>query len=126
MVLSYHINAGYCTNYVRGQNFPFNDCVGRRILMWNEINFMNSAIDVIKMLTAGDPLSVSVKYQNNGMITRTPLIMLSNNTVFTKNAIWNDRMYFETWKSAPLLKSYRKYPHPLTYYHLVKKHVSSL
>lgn len=124
MVCAYHINCGLCANYVRGQNFPFNDCVSRRILMWNEPSIMQSAMDTIKMLTAGDPLSVSVKYQNNGTINRTPIFFLSNKPVFGNNDAWKPRIYFEQWNKCPYLKDLTLYPHPLTYYNLVKKYVN--
>lgn len=123
MVCAFHINTGLCANYVRGQNFPFNDCVNRRILMWNEPSIMNSAMDTIKMLTAGDPLSVSVKYQNNGTINRTPIIFLSNQQIFSNNDIWNSRIYFEKWRPCYYLKELTKYPHPMTYSYLIEKYV---
>lgn len=123
MVCAYYINVGLCANYVRGQNFPFNDCVSRRILMWNEPSIMNSAMDTVKMLTAGDPLSVAVKYQSNGTINRTPIIFLSNKIIFPTSAVWESRMFVEHWNPCPYLANLRKYPHPLTYYHLIKKYI---
>lgn len=123
MVCAYHINCGLVANYVRGQNFPFNDCTSRRILMWNEPSIMLSAYDTVKMLCAGDPLSVAVKYQNNATINRTPLLFLSNQQLFTKSdPIYSSRIYFEEWKTCPYLKDKKLYPHPLTYYKLLEKY----
>lgn len=123
MVCAYHVNTGLIANFVRGQNFPLNDCVSRRILMWNEPSIMLSAYDTVKMLTAGDPTSVAVKYQNNGTINRTPIIFLSNKQLFPQSEIWTSRMYFEYWNPSPFLKILDKYPHPLTYYNLINKYV---
>lgn len=124
MVVSYYINSGYCGNIVRGQNFPFNDCINRRLLFWNEVNFCNSAVDTIKSLTAGDSFSTQIKFGGNQTLSRTPVIFLSNQDTFNrKDEVWKDRIYFEDWKQSPFLKELTLYPHPLCYYHLIKKYV---
>lgn len=91
--------------------------------MWNEPSIMLSAMDTVKMLTAGDPLSVTVKYQGNGTINRTPLIFLSNKQLFSKNEIWKSRIYFEEWRPCAYLRDLVKYPHPMTYSYLINKYV---
>lgn len=124
MVVSFYINSGFCANIVRGQMFPFNDCINRRLLFWNEVNFCNSAADTIKSLCSGDTFSTSIKFQGNASLTRTPVIFLSNNQVFnTNDPVWQSRMYFETWREAPFLKDLTKYPHPLTFYDIVKHYI---
>lgn len=124
MVVAYYINTGYCANIVRGQMFPFNDCINRRLLFWNEINFCNSAIDTIKSLTGGDTLSTPIKFYGNQALTRTPLICLSNNELFNRNdSIWSSRIFFENWRQATFLRDLPLYPHPLTFYDLIKKYV---
>lgn len=123
MVTAYYLNVGYCANYVRGQNFPFNDCPNRRVLIWNEPSIMNSAFDSVKMLCAGDPMAVSVKYQNNEILYRTPLIFLSNRTIFPNDPVWSSRVFFEKWKTSAFLKEHTLYPHPLCWYELVKQYV---
>lgn len=127
MVVAYYINVGYVANMVRGQNFPFNDCISRRLLFWNEVNFMTSATDTIKMLTAGDSFSVSVKYQGNSVISRTPVIFLSNDQVFNPHSpIWKPRMYFENWITSPFLADRQKYPHPLCLPLLFEKYIPEI
>lgn len=123
MVCAWYINCGFCANFVRGQNFPLNDCVSRRILMWNEPSIMSSAFDTVKMLTAGDPLSVAVKYQNNSVINRTPVIFLSNRAIFPRSAVFESRIFFEEWKQCAYLKDLNKYPHPATYPYLINTYV---
>lgn len=124
MVTSYYLSVGFCANYVRGQNFPFNDCHSRRVLIWNEPSIMNSAFDTVKMICAGDPLSVAVKYQGNEIINRTPLIFLSNKQIFpSQQPVWQSRIYFEQWKRSDFLSEYTQYPLPLSYYHLIQKYV---
>lgn len=123
MVTGFYLSVGYCANYVRGQNFPFNDCHSRRILVWNEPSIMNSGFDTVKMLCAGDPLSVAVKYSNNEIIQRTPLFFLSNKTIFPTTDVWLSRMYNEKWKTCPYLKELNKYPTPMTLPYLFNKYV---
>lgn len=116
------LNVGHVENFVRGQHFPLNDCVARRILMWNEPNLMGSAYDTIKMLTAGDPCPANVKYQGHSVICRTPLLMTGNSFVFTNDDLWLSRMYKEVWKSAKFLKDVRQYPSPKGLIALLQKY----
>lgn len=122
MVCAYYLNVGHVANFVRGEHFPLNDCVERRILMWNEPNIMLSAFDTIKMLAGGDPCPANVKYQGHSVISRTPLLLTGNNDIFPKNQVWSSRMYREQWRQCPMLKECDAYPHPLTYYHLLNEY----
>lgn len=123
MVTSFYLNIGHVANIVRGQNFPLNDCVHRRMLMWNEPNCCQSAWEIVKLLTAGDSCPAKIKYQSDQVISRTPLILTSNNGFMQPNATYNSRCYFETWKPAPFLKDEKLKPHPLTWKYLVLKYV---
>lgn len=120
MVTSYYLNIGHVKNFVRQHSFPLNDCVSRRVLMWNEPSISPSQFETFKMLAGGDPCPAAIKYEGDGKITRTPLLLTANHCAFDKsNPVWSSRMYFETWKSAPFLKELQFYPHPLTWYKLV-------
>lgn len=125
MVASFYINVGYVGNFNKSNAFPLNDCVNRRILIWNEPNIEQCAYDTVKMLCGGDACPCNVKYQPGSTVTRTPLIFTSNKNVFNSgDAVWNSRVYFEgEWKSASLLSGYTKYPHPATYILLIAKYV---
>lgn len=123
-ITAYYLSIGHVKNFVRGQNFPLNDCVCRRILMWNEPSIMGSAYDSVKMLCAGDPCPGAVKYEGDGKIMRTPLIFTSNKNIFPQSDIWTSRIYFEPkWRAAPFLQSLTKYPHPLSWAILVNKYI---
>lgn len=116
MVTAFYLNVGHVANMVRGDHFPLNDCINRRLLMWNEPSIMMSAYDTVKMIAGGDPCPANVKYQGHSVINRTPLILTANRCVFQKNdPVWNSRMFFEQWTTAQLLKTYTKYPHPRAY-----------
>lgn len=120
MVSSFYLNVGNIANYNKNSQFPFQDAVNRRMNIWNEPNFMPSAEDTIKMLTAGDTMAVNVKFKNAVTLYRTPLIVMTNNHVFRGKA-FEDRVLRNTWKAAPFMKEYDKKPHPLTWPYLLKK-----
>lgn len=51
MICAFYLNVGHVANMNKSESFPFNDCVGRRILMWNEPNIQPSSFDAVKMIT---------------------------------------------------------------------------
>lgn len=123
MLAAFYLNPGYVANFVRGENFPLNDCVNRRLLIWNEPSIAPSCFDDVKMLAGGDPLPTKVKYQNNAVVLRTPLLFTANTRIFDdKDEIWSSRIYFEKWNHAPLLMREKKYPHPLAWLGLLTKY----
>lgn len=73
------------------------------------------------MILGGDTVSAKIKYQNDAVITRTPVIILSNNDIFPKDLAFRSRMYSYIWKTCPNLINYNKKPHPLASYLLLKK-----
>lgn len=124
MVAGFYINVGHVKNFVRGQNFPLNDCGNRRILIWNEPSIMPSAYDTVKMLTGGDPCPAAVKYQNDCTISKTPVIFTANNKVFNFNdTVWNSRIKYYKWKPCDFLREIEHYPHPLCYAKLIQKYI---
>lgn len=122
MIQAFYLNVGHIKNLVRGNNFPFNDCINRRILIWNEPNIMPSGFDTVKMIAGGDPCPVAVKYQGDSTISRTPLIFTSNNKIFNISDVWTSRIFFETWHPAGFLKDCNKRPHPLVFPILYNKY----
>lgn len=70
-VLSFYIHRGTIHNFNRFSNFPLQDTVGRRILLWNEPNCESAAFDTVKIF-GGDADSAAVKYSPDQTITRTP------------------------------------------------------
>lgn len=118
---AFYINVGHLKNIVRTQSFPFQEAPNRRLLVWNEPSIMPSAFDTVKMLTAGDPCPASIKYESDGIITRTPLIFTSNTQIFQKTEVWTSRIDFENWTPCSFLKTITQYPHPLVFKTLFNK-----
>lgn len=115
------MNVGKVENYTRSCNFPFEDCPNRRLLVWNEINFMDSAIDTNKMLLGGDQFSTKIKYMSDVTIFRTPVIVMQNPPRVLKDKAFADRCFAYNWQPCPKLKDISRYPHPMVLTYLYWK-----
>lgn len=111
---------GQITNFNKYNQFPLQDCVDKRILIWDEPNCEPAAFETCKLLFAGDPAMANIKYQTHVQIDKTPIMITTNTEVFPNNEIFNNRMYKYDWYTAPLLKGYTKHIHPLALYELWK------
>lgn len=123
LIQSFYLNTGIIGNFNRHTSFPLMEAVGRRINYWNEPNFEPAAIDTLKKLLGGDPLTVSVKYQDDGYIPRTPVITTGNKRVFPNNEAFHQRIKSYYWAPAPWLKDFTRKPHPMTWKYLVDTYV---
>ncbi|CAN7937782.1 unnamed protein product [Ixodes hexagonus] len=112
-VMSFYINRGTIHNFNRYSNFPLQDAVGKRLLIWNEPNCESAAYETIKKIFGGDVDNVAVKYSPDMIVTRTPVIVLSNNETFPRDEAFNHRMFRYKWRSCPPLKRYDKEINPL-------------
>ena len=121
----FYLNVGHVKNFVRGNNFPLNDCPNRRLLVWNEPSIMPSSFDTVKMIAGGDSCPAAVKYEGDGVISKTPLIFTSNSAVFCKTKVWTSRIIFTDWKPAPFLREITCKPHPLAIEILFNKFIEN-
>lgn len=112
-ITNFYVNIGNIANFNRNNQFPLQDAFDRRINIWNEPNCETGAYDTIKMLFGGDPCPAKVKYKDDIIIFRTPIIILSNKNCFPRDKAFNDRMIRYRWKPYQHLKTYCKYPTPL-------------
>ena len=124
MVATFYLNIGHVKNFTKYTTFPLNDCVNRRILLWNEPSIAPSQYETVKMLAGGDPCAAAVKYEGDAKVLRTPLLITANHTIFSQQEVWTSRIYTEIWKQAPMLKDKDLYPDPLSYYLLIKKYLN--
>lgn len=111
---------GQLANFNKYCQFPLQDCVDKRILIWDEPNCEPSAFDTCKMLFAGDPCMANIKYQSHVQIDKTPIIITTNADIFPNTDIFNNRMYKFSWHTASLLQNYTKHIYPLALYELWK------
>lgn len=119
-VMDFYWNRGQLGNPNRFNQFAHMEATNKRILLWNEPNYESCATDTLKMLFAGDSLTVRVKNKGDSAVYRTPVIVLTNNLVnFMSDNAFTDRIKQYRWKAAPYLKEYGKKPYPLAWYDLL-------
>nr|UCS96302.1 MAG: nonstructural protein 1 [Parvoviridae sp.] len=120
---AFYLNPGHVANFVRGENFPLQDAVNKRFLVWNEPSIAPSQFEDVKMLCGGDPLPARVKYMGNTIVTRTPLFFTANHQVFPKeDTVWSSRIFFEQWIQADFLRECHKYLHPMSWLNVLNKY----
>lgn len=112
------ITAGQITNMNRNSSFPFNNCINKRILHWDEPSFDPTALDDLKMLFSGDEISVNVKYSPHTIIPRTPVIVTANHYCFPRDEAFNVRIKTYRFRTFPILKNWI-YLNPLCIYDLI-------
>lgn len=116
------LNFGQIGNFNKYSNFPLQDCVNRRILIWNEPVMEGSAEETLKLIFGGDTCNVKIKFESDAIVSRTPIIILSNYDCFPKNEAFRTRMFYNKWKTCPALKNVTKKPNPASFYMLLKKY----
>ncbi|KAK9700609.1 Parvovirus non-structural protein NS1 [Popillia japonica] len=85
----------------RNDSFPLNDCTDKRILVWDEPNYTRENLETIKMLFSGDNTPANVKYENQVVIEKTPLLITTNTDVFPTSDDFNKRMVRYRWTQLP-------------------------
>lgn len=116
------LNIGYISNATKYSQFPYNDFVGRNLLLFDEANFEPAALETFKLLFAGTKTNVHVKYKSNTVIQKTPIIICSNRHVFPNNEEFNSRMWKFNFKPCMFLNNLNKTLHPLSIYYLFKQY----
>lgn len=126
-ISAFYVHVGQVGNFNRFHMFPLNDCVNKRLLVWNEPNIEPTSFDTVKMLTGGDPLPANVKYQGGSVVDKTPVILTSNSDVFQQSdPVWYSRIAFVRFAEAPFLKKCTRYPHPLAWERLVEEAINNV
>lgn len=59
-------------------NFPFNNCVNKRVIFWEEPQITNDNIEDVKCLMSGNTFSTDIKYQSSVEIEKTPVYVTAN------------------------------------------------
>lgn len=123
-ILDYFLNKGQLASRInKTNNFPYQECYGKRIILWNEPNYEDAAVDQLKMILGGDAYTVNVKCKPDAAVYRTPVIILTNNKLSLHNSpAFLDRIRSFTWKKALYLKDLNKKPYPLATYFIFKEH----
>lgn len=125
------LNIGYLENWNKFINsgFPFMDCVNRRVIVWNEAQVTgdNSQREDLKKLFEGAPMSVNVKNQEHAYVSRTPIIVTTNNRIYDGDPVFASRRIILPVSASSILTGTAFCPgqlqlHPLTLFGLIKKY----
>lgn len=112
-IRDYFLNTGQMNNPNKYNQFAYQDCPNRRLIIWNEPNYEARETENLKMLFGGDNLSANVKCKPQSNVKRTPVIVTSNNYPhFVKQSAFADRVILYNWKPAGQLKDIHKKPLP--------------
>lgn len=105
MVVDFYLNVGHVKNMNRNQNFPFQDCVDRRVLMWNEPSTSPENYDQLKTIFGGDRCPAGIKHDDDIVIYRTPLICTGNGRLFPDDPAFEARRHCFKFNYWPKLKT---------------------
>lgn len=72
---------GVPNNSIRTQ-FTFNDCMNRRVILWEEPFINADNIEDCKLLFGGQDLRTDAKYQTSAIVESTPVIITSNSELW--------------------------------------------
>lgn len=118
---SYLLLYGQFGNANKHNMFAFQEAPLKNIIIWNEPNYEACLTDLLKTILGGDPYNVNVKNECQRSVSRTPVIVMTNNIVpFMCDPSFADRIKTYTWEAAPFLKDYDKKPNPLAAFELLK------
>lgn len=106
------ILVGYVKNPIRNYVFGFQNCVNKRVLIWNEAVIGPYFYEDVKPILAGDSPNVQVKNCGDGTVRATPVFVLSNRDTFPDTNEFNCRFHKYIWRTCPLLKHYKRKPDP--------------
>lgn len=120
LIKSAMIVYGQIANMNRHSQFPFNNCVNKRFLHWDEPNFEPYALETLKTIFSGDETSANVKHQDFSCITKTPIIVTTNRYCFPTDEAYNSRIEHYQWNAASFLKDYEKQLNPLSLFSILK------
>ena len=124
-VLNFFLIRGQLMNIRKGESFPYMDCVDRRVILFNEPNICESpsTMDTLKMLFGGDFCPAAVKFKAPTIIHRTPVFILTNDSMLFRNVpAFADRMIRLEWEAAPFLKNVAGYPNPIVFPKLLEQY----
>lgn len=101
-------------------NFALQDCVGKRLIMGNEISMEEGAKEDFKKLCEGSAFNIRVKFQGDKIFSKTPVCLISNNTldISSDPHFRNVRCKTFRWQTCISLKNSNKKPYPLAIFDL--------
>lgn len=114
-------SVGMIGNLSKGNNFPWDGCHNKRLLVFNEPIFENRFYEELKIVMGGSPFAATAKYRSNMEILRTPVLVLCNVTRFPNRPEWRERIFRVRWSVPPDSSDMNMRLDPRFFVHLLKK-----
>ena len=89
----------------KNSSFPFDNCVNKRLILWEEPLVVPENIEDVKLLMGGEELRADIKFDSMMNVGRTPLIITTNNKLSKYMNEAQDALskrMFEFWFSKAL------------------------
>lgn len=120
------INVGQFARIANRTNaFSMQDIVDRRIIMGNEMNIEDGAIEDLKKICEGAPCNIRVKNMPDANFTRTPIVITTNdsNFILSVHPHFTDiRTKTYHWSSLSYVEEDLKAAYPLAVFDLFNKY----
>lgn len=108
-ITSFYLNVGYIEVII----IKMNDFLFIKVLIVEEAFGMNQIVCLVPMPLLKcylvESFSVKITHSSDQALTRTPVIIMSNNRVFPKDLAFNDKMFRYNWRHCEFLREYTKY-----------------
>jgi hypothetical protein len=79
-------------NWNKYYRFLLRYCINGRIILWNVFDLRDDVQESLKLLFGGDRMSVPMKCESDGTVSRTSMIVLSNDDSFPVYLAFGTRM----------------------------------
>lgn len=120
IISCYCLSFGTIQNFTKFNTFPMPDCPDKRLLIWYEPQFNVEYIEQMKLFLSGNPCPIAVKYQNNVIMNKVPIIIMANRNVFPKNDEFNSRINIYNFEKVPFWQDLQKKIWPPSLYDLFR------
>lgn len=123
MIFAFCLSYGQFGMANRHNQFAFQDAPNKRVILWDEPNYEACLTDLLKLIFGGGSYKVRVKSQRDTPVSRTPVVVLTNNIVdFMVDPAFADRIIQFKWKAAPFLSELTLKPYPMAFFHILNKY----
>lgn len=123
IIKSLQIN--YCSTSIlnRTNNFAFSGTENAKLMILDELNYdPDTWGEQLKLLLAGEDMTVSVKYKNDQLVQKLPTVIMSNNPVpIPRTTAFAARCTYLRFKKADSLPIFHRKIHPFAFMHLLYK-----
>lgn len=113
---------GMIGNMSKTNNFPWEGCHNKRILVFNEPIFENRFYEELKIVMGGSPFMAQAKYCSNMEIMKTPILVMCNASRFPNKREWKERIFRIRWGVPDDVSYMSMRLDPRFFIHLCKKY----